>query len=159
MRALVALTVVSAACLNVASGCGGSSSTAADSPGAEDTVRSYLRAVFDLDGPGACAQLSDTAREELVDAASLGSSGPRAATCPDAIALLGSIGSLDHAAAGVMDFDRVGADAADSSIETVESKDDSAVVRVDRSEKTVAVRKEGETWVVEALDFSDVPGG
>jgi hypothetical protein len=156
MRTLVALAVVPAACLSVASGCG---SGKRDSPAAEDAVQSYLRAVYHLDGPGACAQLSDEGQHDLVDLASFGDSGPRAATCPDAIGLLGSAGSLDFAAAGVMDFDRVRVNPAGSSTETVEAGDDSAVVRVNRSEKTVTVRRKREAWVVEALDFSDVPGG
>ena len=155
-----AIGVLVAACLANAGGCGGSDQTAPDTRGAERATRDYLRAVFELDAGRACSQLSSEARADLVEAASIDDpAAPPITTCRQAVTFLGSIGSLDRAAAGVMDADDVTSDAASASIETVDAAGDSVVLRVNESEKTVALTQRDGSWTIDELDFSDVSGG
>ncbi len=126
---------------------------------AEATVRAYLQGVYAWDDDAACGQLSDPAEADLVEVATFPGPPESPADCAEALALLGSIGSLDRVAAGVMDLDRVHGDGADQSIEVVDVESSSATLRVAGSEKTVTVSaSDGGEWLIDRLDFSDVPG-
>jgi hypothetical protein len=152
-----AIGVLLTACLGSLGACADSENPSA--PGAERATRAYLRAVFDNDDATACAQLGKQAQADLVDYASIDApEAPHVSNCPQALTFLTTYGSLDLAAAGVMDHDAVTADAAAAPIETVRAGGDSAVLRVAHSDKTVALSQASGRWTIDALDFSDVPG-
>jgi len=157
MLQMAAQVAVISACWVLLS-CGGEDEEA----GADEAVaavRSYLAAIYEGDPTSACSALSDDAQADLVDLATLDiPEAPPVDDCADAIELANSIGGLDIAAAGVMDYELVTVDAADLPVEVVASDGSSAELRVGESQKTVNVSESPDAaWTIDALDFTDTP--
>lgn len=141
-------------------GCGGDGgngeSGAATGAEAEATVRAYVGSIYSGDFADACEQLANPAKVQLVEVSTF-PGGPELDDCEAALDLAQSIGALDIPASGVMDHERVTADAEDSQIEVIEAEEGRATLRVAESEKTATVTRSGDEWKISELDFSDTP--
>jgi hypothetical protein len=118
-------------------------------------VQLYLANLYSGEFSVACDQLDSAAQDGVVDYLNDAIPHPHAANCREALALFLKFGSLDTAAAGVMDKRRR-MRWWKAPVEAVEIEGDEATARANRSRKLVHLERDGHDWKIHSLDFSDV---